>query len=53
MVHSTVLQKVWSPLFSGSWRDLLWSNCSLSRWVAVVYVDVSGWIVGDGMVSRL
>ena len=53
MMHYTVLRKVCSPLLSGSWRDLVWSRCSVSRSAAVVYVFVSGWIKGDGVVSML
>ena len=53
MMLSTVFRNVCSPLFLGNCRDLVCNRSSASRSFAEVWVLVSGWIDGEGIVSKL
>ena len=53
MMPSIALRNVCNPLFSGSCSDFLWRSNSVSQSAAYVLVVDNGWIVGDGIVSKL
>ena len=53
MMTSIAFWNVCSPLFLFDCKDFVCSSSSASWSVADVWVLVSGWIEGEGIVSRL
>ena len=53
MILSIASQNVYSPLFLFDCKDFVCSSSSASRSVANLWVLVSRWIEGEGIVSRL